>query len=181
MSDPAQARKPSKWLLSRDGKTFGPMTSSELRKACEVGKILRSDLVCRDGSDRWVSAESVRGLFPETRDTSNDRSGSPPLVAIRPMEDAAPSKSNDADAFWKTAGAIFCFTTLAACGLFGLLKEPPESVQLRQRWEKTAEETVKNLSDTTKEADSMFKNILSSVRDIEKKTLRDDSPGSRKP
>lgn len=153
------------------------MTSSELRKACEAGKILRSDLVCRDGSDNWVSAGSVRGLFPETLDTSNERSGSPPLVAIRPMEDATPSKSNDADAFWKTAGAVFCFATLAACGLFGLVKEPPESVQFRQDWEKAAKELEKDLSKLTVPTPG----VLSSVRDIEKKPLRDNSPGSTKP
>ena len=181
MSDPAQARKPSQWLLSRDGKTFGPMTSSELRKACEAGKILRSDLVCRDGSDRWVSAESVRGLFPETPDTSNDRSGSPPLLEIRPMEDATPSKSSDADAFWKTAGAVFCFATLAACGLFGLVKEPPESVQFRQDWEKTAKELEKTILSDLPKPTAPMPGAWTSVRDIEKKPLRDDSPGNTKP
>jgi len=115
----------SQWLLSRDGKRYGPMTSAQLKHLCQTGKIGRADLICRTGSDRWTPAEQVRGLFPSN--------APPPEVAleapIRPVEEATAQSGTNADSYWKTIGGVFCIVNLLACGGYGLVKPPPALVQ----------------------------------------------------
>ena len=113
------------WLLSRDGKKYGPMTPGQLTQLCQTGKISPADLICRAGSDRWTPAGEVRGLFPPTTQASEVVTDAP----IRPVEEATTSVSNAADAYWKSVGSFVCIANLAACGVFGLVKSPPAIVQ----------------------------------------------------
>ena len=53
MDAEAKTRTPE-WLLSRDGKRFGPMNSVQLRKLCSDGKIQPADLISQAGVDRWI-------------------------------------------------------------------------------------------------------------------------------
>lgn len=113
------------WLLSRDGKKYGPMTSGQLKQLCRAGKIVPADLICRAGSDRWIPAGEVRGLFPAASPTPELTEQAP----IHPVEEATASASKNADAYWRTVGSLFCIANLAACGVVGLVKSPPATVQ----------------------------------------------------
>jgi nucleoid-associated protein YgaU len=55
----------SRWIVKRGEKEGGPFTSPELRSLADSGQLRRTDLVTRQGSDRFVKAEEVKGLsFP---------------------------------------------------------------------------------------------------------------------
>jgi hypothetical protein len=55
----------SRWIVKRGEKEGGPFTSPELRGLADSGQLRRTDLVTRQGSDRFVKAEEVKGLaFP---------------------------------------------------------------------------------------------------------------------
>ena len=123
--DKKQPTTGQQWLLSRDGKNYGPMASGQLRKLCQTGKISPADLICQVGADRWMPASELRGLFPEATGTTE----TVPEVTVRPVEEASVSLSRAADARWKTFGSLFCIANLAVCGAWGLVKPPPDIVQ----------------------------------------------------
>lgn len=52
-----------KWYLSRNGKRAGPFTTSLLKNLSKTGKILPTDLVWQEGSEKPVVASSVKGLL----------------------------------------------------------------------------------------------------------------------
>ena len=139
------------WLLSRDGKKFGPMTSGKLSQLCQTGKISPADLICRAGSDRWTPAGEVRGLFPPTTQAPEVVADAP----IRPVEEATTSVSNAADAYWKTVGSFFCIANLAACGVFGLVKSPPVMVQLMD----SMRDSIDSMRDSLKGVGEGLQNI----------------------
>lgn len=148
------------WLLSRDGKKYGPMKSVQLKQLCETGKISPTDLICRVGSDRWIPAGEVQGLF------------SPPSQAtaaaleetIRPIEEATASASHSADAYWKTIGSLFCIANLAVCGAFGLIKSPPEAVRSAEHMQKTM-----------KQVQGELKNINTELRNIKPRPVIEEA------
>jgi hypothetical protein len=56
----------SRWIVKRGEKQAGPFTSPQLRGLALSGQLRRSDRVTRQGSNRFVNAEEVRGLtFPD--------------------------------------------------------------------------------------------------------------------
>ena len=69
----------SNWYYKLMGEEFGPLTSSELRQHAADGKLTRDVYIRRNNDDRWVSAESVRGLFdrqPSHSQSANTTTGS---------------------------------------------------------------------------------------------------------
>lgn len=127
MADESPKPPVPQWLLSRDGRTYGPMTSGKLKQLCQTGKIHSVDLICRAGSDQWTPAGQVRGLFSTTPATP-----APEVVEtapVRPVEEATDAASSKADSYWKTLGSFFCLANLVACGAYGLVKSPPAIVQ----------------------------------------------------
>ncbi|MCS7303690.1 MAG: GYF domain-containing protein [Thermoguttaceae bacterium] len=54
------------WYMTRDGVTrYGPYTEEQLRELANAGRLLPTDMVWREGMDRWAAASSVPGLtFP---------------------------------------------------------------------------------------------------------------------
>ena len=55
----------SKWLYLSDGKTFGPVSSSELKQLANAGELAPSDLVWQEGREKRVPASQVKGLMPK--------------------------------------------------------------------------------------------------------------------
>ena len=133
----------TQWLLSRDGKNYGPMASGQLRKLCQTGKINPADLICRVGSDRWMPASELRGLFPEATETTEKV----PEATVRPVEEVSVSLSNAADARWKTFGSLFCIANLAVCGAWGLVKPPPDIVQTMASLKTSVQEVKKSVQE----------------------------------
>jgi len=147
MSIPSEPPSP-RWLLSRDGKTFGPMSSGQLKQLCGSGKIHATDLICREGSEAWRPAGEIRGLFPVNPQAT------PPAehVTVHPIEEATVSASAEADHRWKTLGSFFCIINLAACGAYGLVKSPPYIVQ-----------TMRDLKESTDRVKSEIEAVTSEV------------------
>lgn len=141
--DKKQPTTGQQWLLSRDGKNYGPMTSGQLKQYCQTGKIKPTDLICRAGSDRWMPASELRGLFPEVAEATEPVAE----VTLRPVEEVSVSLSNAADARWKTYGSLFCIANLAVCGMWGLLKPPPDIVQTMASLKKSVQEVKKSVQE----------------------------------
>jgi hypothetical protein len=142
--DKKQPTTAQQWLLSRDGKNYGPMASGQLKQYCQTGKIKPTDLICRVGSDRWMPAAELRGLFPEEAKASEPAAE----TTVRPVEEVSVSLSHAADARWKTFGSLFCIANLVVCGAWGLVKPPPDIVQ-----------TMASLKQETKRINDELKNI----------------------
>ena len=139
------------WLLSRDGKNYGPMTSGQLKQYCQTGKIKPTDLICRVGSDRWMPASELRGLFPEAAEATEPVAE----MTLRPVEEVSVSLSHAADARWKAFGSLFCIANLAVCGAWGLLKPPPDIVQSMASVKKSMQE----VQQTTKKINNELQNM----------------------
>jgi len=67
----------SEWHYSCEGKTYGPVSLSELKKLAEAGELAPSDFVWKEGLPEWVEASSIKGLIP-SKDRSSGRCP-PPL------------------------------------------------------------------------------------------------------
>lgn len=55
----AEADQAVEWYLARDGQQHGPITATEMSKIVELGYLLPTDLVWRQGFDEWRPAHSV--------------------------------------------------------------------------------------------------------------------------
>ncbi len=58
----------SKWLYSRDGTDHGPVSSGELLELARNGKLLRTDLLWKEGMVEWKYAGEFANLFPQEAD-----------------------------------------------------------------------------------------------------------------
>ena len=52
------------WHYQHGGQNHGPLTSADLKESAVAGKLLPTDLVWKEGMEKWVPAKSVKGLFP---------------------------------------------------------------------------------------------------------------------
>jgi len=72
----------SKWYLIRDGTAkYGPYDDEQLKEFAASGRIMPTDMLWKEGTDQWISAASVSGLFI-----------GPPLPPPPPL--AAPSRES---------------------------------------------------------------------------------------
>ena len=76
----SQADQSSEWYLARDGQQHGPISAPEMEKIIELGYLLPTDLVWRQGFDDWKPASEA---FPK-------KAESPPPVAPPSAAPAAP-------------------------------------------------------------------------------------------
>jgi uncharacterized RDD family membrane protein YckC len=53
------------WFVGRNGQQSGPFSPAQLRQMAASGQVSMGDLVWKEGLSNWVSASSIRGLFPE--------------------------------------------------------------------------------------------------------------------
>ena len=51
------------WFYKFMGETVGPLSTSEFREHATDGRIQPDTPVTRDGTDDWVSADRIKGLF----------------------------------------------------------------------------------------------------------------------
>lgn len=52
-----------KWFYVSNGQQYGPVSSSELKRLADEGKLLPSDLVWKEGAPEWIPASKIRKLF----------------------------------------------------------------------------------------------------------------------
>jgi hypothetical protein len=94
------------WYVSRGGAVLGPFTWERTLEMAREGWIAPEDLVCRPGSDEWVSAASVPAFFESSAAAETQRvtipvvDAEPPAqpapqtepVVLAPVPDTAPRK-----------------------------------------------------------------------------------------
>ncbi|WP_165227621.1 GYF domain-containing protein [Aquisphaera insulae] len=59
------ARRRPRWYYTHWNKSLGPVTGTQLRQLAAAGMLEPTDLVWREGFDRWKRARRLAGLFPE--------------------------------------------------------------------------------------------------------------------
>jgi hypothetical protein len=64
----------SKWFYARDGQRIGSVSSAELQSLAALGKLLRTDLLWKEGMADWRSVSQFPKLFPEDEAGGNLRS-----------------------------------------------------------------------------------------------------------
>ena len=96
------------WYLAREGKQYGPLTEVELSKFVELGHLLPSDLLWREGFPDWQPALSV---FPVDSKPSAPPSPArlepePAMAATRPGAQEAMAAAAQGR-FWEVHDRIF--------------------------------------------------------------------------
>jgi hypothetical protein len=51
------------WYYAEEDQQVGPVTSSDIKRLAQSGRLKPDDLVWREGMDMWMPARSVQGLF----------------------------------------------------------------------------------------------------------------------
>ena len=54
------------WYHARNKQKVGPLSFAELYRLVSSGRLLPTDMVLQAGTQQWVPASSVRGLFLTT-------------------------------------------------------------------------------------------------------------------
>jgi hypothetical protein len=64
--NPSAGAVPSEdhWFVSKNDQQFGPIAFDQLKTYVQDGLVTRSDLLKKAGSQAWIAAQDVRGLFP---------------------------------------------------------------------------------------------------------------------
>lgn len=83
----------AEWHVSIDGSQSGPLTAQQIRSLAASGQLKPTDHIWKDGMSEWVSASSVKGLFPKSP-PSPPRPPASPL----PSRPADPRQKNPAAA-----------------------------------------------------------------------------------
>lgn len=87
------------WYLAREGKQFGPLSDAELNKFIELGHLLPTDLVWREGFSEWRPAPSVfppRAANPAPAPAPAPapvRTAAHPAAQQRPVQAAHPARA----------------------------------------------------------------------------------------
>jgi len=96
----------SEWHYCRDGETYGPVSSADLKKLAATGKLLRTDLLWKEGMADWKPADQFPKLFPEEEAASvivfPEESAEDPLASLK--FDVTPSGKKAVKA--KTAASV---------------------------------------------------------------------------
>ncbi len=56
---------PAGWYYAKGKQRLGPVSAAELRALAGAGTISPTDMVLRAGTQKWLAAGKVKGLFPE--------------------------------------------------------------------------------------------------------------------
>jgi len=56
---------PHQWYVARNNKKHGPFTAAKLKELAAQGRLHPTDMLLREGMQKWVPASTVGGLFPE--------------------------------------------------------------------------------------------------------------------
>src|SRR5260221_3434731 len=77
------------WFYTRNKEQFGPVNSTQLKELAARGKLLPSDLACKDGMSEWVSAATLKSIFGGAGG-GGGASGAPVPVALGGVAPGAP-------------------------------------------------------------------------------------------
>jgi hypothetical protein len=82
----------SRWYFEQDGERQGPVTGPQLRAMAKQGLVTPSTLVWREGSEEWVSASTISGLFDPAATGNSPTAGDPRVGGAR-IPDRSPSSA----------------------------------------------------------------------------------------
>jgi WD40 repeat protein len=51
------------WYVARNNKKHGPFTAAKLKELAAQGRLLSTDMLLKEGMQKWAAASSVKGLF----------------------------------------------------------------------------------------------------------------------
>ena len=54
------------FFFTQNGRQCGPVSAAQLKKLANSGRLMPSDDVKKEGTDKWVNAGTIKGLFPPT-------------------------------------------------------------------------------------------------------------------
>jgi hypothetical protein len=141
-----------RWLYSRDGRVYGPLSLSSMQEICRNGQLKRNDLICREGAEEWVPASSLPLLIPS--DLSSGRMID--NVPIQPHKTESFAESTRLDRWWRNLGVVYCTICFGLCAVAGFFKGPPQDVRLQQEMLQNVEQmTIKAQSEVRKAQDDL--------------------------
>jgi hypothetical protein len=112
---------PNQWHCNRDGKLLGPFTDQQLKQLATSGMLVPTDLIRKAGTEKWVPASRVKGLFPTNEPPATRQSNSPPqedIPTVLPVEPANPFRF-DAEALDSQADKSITTPRLIRCNTCG--------------------------------------------------------------
>jgi hypothetical protein len=56
------------WFYEHRGKRTGPISPADLKQMADSGQLSPDDIIWKEGMPTWVSARTLKGLFPPRRD-----------------------------------------------------------------------------------------------------------------
>ncbi|MBN1591326.1 MAG: DUF4339 domain-containing protein [Pirellulales bacterium] len=78
------------WYYARDDQRFGPLSTADIKRLADRGKLTPHDLVWREGMTDWTEAEQIKGLFqpapPQPPPAASPEVQQPPGAAISPAQ-----------------------------------------------------------------------------------------------
>jgi hypothetical protein len=78
------------WYYQQNGQKHGPVSGTDLKHLVAAGKLQPTDLIWKEGMPKWVSARSVKGLFPAaSAPVATAAPPPPPVKAAPPVADGA--------------------------------------------------------------------------------------------
>lgn len=112
----------SQWYVSEDGQSRqGPLTTDQLRKLVDLGRVRPNTMLWKDGVGRWVRARQVKGLF-DGQGVPSGSSADVTAVAPEPEEASAANQPRPARAWWKdpivVIGTLVPTVILVAFGIY---------------------------------------------------------------
>ncbi|HEX4144110.1 MAG TPA: DUF4339 domain-containing protein [Pirellulales bacterium] len=70
------------WWYARDDEQLGPLSPGDLRRLAASGGLAPTDLVWREGMGEWAPAARIKGLFPESREPTDESLGGQPAPTL---------------------------------------------------------------------------------------------------
>ena len=132
----------SNWYFARQGQQFGPVSSGQLREMARTRQVLPTDLIWKQGMDKWVAAASIQDLFQQGMPPLPQAIGSAqiqPVPPYYPPQHVAPRDSigQPPPAVGETLGIICLLIPLAGAmlnyfwiGSMNLLQGPGSSLSM---------------------------------------------------
>lgn len=169
----------NRFCFTQDGRECGPVSGAQLKKLAGSGRIRPTDKVKKEGMENWVSASTVKGLFPVTRRPSSAEPQnliSPrrtaPASAVAPLgseelDEAEESEVED-DSREETGktdqcsrrGLYFCVAggfVVGACAILGFLWAASMLPgDMRASTQRAANSTEDNRTDPPVETDALW-------------------------
>ena len=73
------------WHYSKNGKQFGPIIYTELSHLASANQLLPNDMLWKEGMAKWVTADSLPGLFSDCDHRQRQFSQPPPLIVSKEL------------------------------------------------------------------------------------------------